>query len=113
MGFPGHRRASGGRWASEGRPPTLPERMAHAAQVMIGRLAEEIGKPVDLRPLEHFGDPQQIGAAHRRARKAARTSFSGGWRRTGWNRVWNRSVRLATSRLVVPRNAWPGFIRSR
>jgi hypothetical protein len=28
-----------------------------------------------------------MGAPHRRARKAARTSFSGGWRRAGWKRV--------------------------
>jgi len=28
-----------------------------------------------------------MGAAHRLARNAANTSFSGGWRRTDWNRV--------------------------
>jgi hypothetical protein len=44
-------------WASEGRPPTLPERLAHAAQVVIGRLAEENGKPV-LRVYEVLKGPE-------------------------------------------------------
>ena len=33
-----------------------------------------------------------MGAPKRRARNAARTSFSGGWTRTDWKQVWNRSL---------------------
>ena len=52
-----------------------------------------------------------IGTDHRLARNAARTSFSGGWSRTGRNLVWNLSVSRSSSRFVVPRNACPGPIR--
>lgn len=44
-------------WASERRPPTLPERLAHAAQVVIGQLAEKNGKPV-LRVSEVLKGPE-------------------------------------------------------
>lgn len=43
--------------ASEGRPPTLPERLADAGQVVIGHLAEERGKPV-LRVSEVLKGPE-------------------------------------------------------
>lgn len=44
-------------WASERRPPSLPERLAHAEQVVIGRLAAENGKPV-LRVSEVLKGPE-------------------------------------------------------
>ncbi len=36
-----------------------------------------------------------MGAPQRRARNAARDSFSGGWRRTDWKRVWSRGQNAA------------------